>query len=130
MKITKHARREARLAFRACLANGALDESKARLIVQKIAEAKPRGCIGILEQFKKLIKLKLADRAASIQHAAPMTPEFQARIQADLTRVYGPGLSFEFKQNPALLGGIRVKVGGDVYDGSVLARLTALKESF
>jgi F-type H+-transporting ATPase subunit delta len=38
-------------------------------------------------------------------------------------------LNFIFAQNPALLGGIRVQVGGDVYDGSVQARLAALRES-
>jgi F-type H+-transporting ATPase subunit delta len=130
MKITKQARREARSIFRFCLDKDALNETKARLVIRQIAETKPRGYIGILEQFKKLIQLKLADRAAKIQTAAPITPEFQAQLQADLTRAYGAGLSFEFKQTPALLGGMRVQVGGDVYDGSVLARLTALRESF
>ena len=35
-----------------------------------------------------------------------------------------------FAQNPALIGGMRIKVGSDVYDGSVQARLAALQESF
>ena len=35
-----------------------------------------------------------------------------------------------FDQNPALIGGLRVKVGSDVYDGSIQARLKALAESF
>ena len=40
------------------------------------------------------------------------------------------GLNISFAQNPALLGGLRIKVGSDVYDGSVQARLEDLEESF
>jgi len=47
-----------------------------------------------------------------------------------LGRVYGPGLIFDFRQSAALIGGMRIKVGSDVYDGSVQARLNALVESF
>ena len=45
----------------------------------------------------------------------------------DLRRRYGNDLTAEFKVNPELLGGMRVKVGSDVWDGSVKARLTELK---
>jgi F-type H+-transporting ATPase subunit delta len=48
----------------------------------------------------------------------------------DLNRKYGAGLNIAFTQNPALLGGLRVQVGSDVYDGSVRARLDALRELF
>ena len=40
------------------------------------------------------------------------------------------GLIFSFAQNASLLGGLRVQVGSDVYDGSVKARLAALEEGF
>jgi F-type H+-transporting ATPase subunit delta len=39
-------------------------------------------------------------------------------------------LNLSFHVNPALVGGLRVKVGSDVYDGSVAARLQKLEESF
>ena len=54
----------------------------------------------------------------------------QAQLRADLARAYGGGLEFRFPHNPALLGGLRMQVGGDVYDGSVQARLAALRQSF
>ncbi|MBI1841861.1 MAG: F0F1 ATP synthase subunit delta, partial [Verrucomicrobia bacterium] len=43
---------------------------------------------------------------------------------------HGPGLQLSFEQNPALIGGLRIQVGSDVYDGSVAARLHELSESF
>jgi len=39
-------------------------------------------------------------------------------------------LVFAFSQNPSLIGGLRVQVGSDVFDGSVQARLADLEASF
>jgi F-type H+-transporting ATPase subunit delta len=59
-----------------------------------------------------------------------LTVAQQNAVTASLVRRYGSGLNFLFSHNPALLGGLRVKMGSDVYDDSVLARLNALHESF
>jgi F-type H+-transporting ATPase subunit delta len=130
MKITKQARHEARQLFRSCQVSGLLDDNRVRQTVRLVIEQKPRGFLPILSQFERLVKLDVARRAARIESAAPLTPAFQAQLQADLTRTYGAGLNFTFTANPALLGGTRIQVGGDVYDGSVQARLNALQESF
>ena len=55
---------------------------------------------------------------------------FQRGGHAYESRIYGPGLNISFVQNPELIAGLRIKVGSDVYDGSVQARLAALQESF
>jgi F-type H+-transporting ATPase subunit delta len=39
-------------------------------------------------------------------------------------------LNISYAQNPALIGGLRIQVGSDVYDGSVQARLNDLRENF
>ena len=44
--------------------------------------------------------------------------------------MYGPELNTSFADNPALIGGMRISVGSDVYDGSVKAGLAALENSF
>ena len=62
--------------------------------------------------------------------AAPLPEDLQAKVRSELGGVYGPGLNLSFGQNQALIGGMRIKVGSDVYDGSVQARLTALQECF
>jgi F-type H+-transporting ATPase subunit delta len=49
-------------------------------------------------------------------------------VKATLTKRYGAGLSFTFAQNSALIGGMRIKVGSDVYDGSIQSRLAQLEE--
>jgi F-type H+-transporting ATPase subunit delta len=56
--------------------------------------------------------------------------DLQASVLAGLHRVYGPDISSSFLQNPALIGGMRIRVGSDVYDGSVKAGLATLEERF
>src|SRR5437868_3616791 len=130
MKISKQARREAKQLFRSCLKDGLLDENRARQLVQRVLEVKPRGYLNILTHFQRLVKLDLDRRSAKVESATPLSQEIQAQVQAGLAREYGPGLNLSFAQNPALIGGMRIKVGSDVYDGSVQARLAALQERF
>lgn len=130
MKITKQARRDAKELFRATFVNGLMDEGKARQAVAQVLEKKPRGYVAILEHFKRLVKLEQDRRSARVESAVALTPEQQGSVRGGLQRLYGNGLNISFEQNAALIGGLRVKVGSDVYDGSVAARLAALEESF
>jgi len=130
MKITKQARREAKELFRSSFVNGVMDEGKVRNAVQKVVEIKPRGYVAILEHFKRLVKLEQDRRAAKVESAVALTPEQQSGVAANVQKLYGSGLNLSFEVNPALVGGLRVRVGSDVYDGSVAARLRQLEETF
>ena len=130
MKATKRARHEAKQLFRACQVNGLLDESRVRNTVAQLIARKPRGYLGVLSYLHRLVKLDVARRTASVESAVALAPALQSGVSRNLTRLYGPGLEVAFAQNAALLGGMRVKVGSDVYDGSVQARLAALAGQF
>ncbi len=130
MKISKQARRDGKQLFRCCLINGLLDENRVRQAVQAVIAQKPRGYVSILAQLQHLVKLDIERRTAKVESAGALSTEQQAAVKADLGRKYGAGLNIVFAQNPALLGGLRIKVGSDVYDGSVRARLENLREAF
>ncbi len=99
-------------------------------MVKQVIASKPRGYFGILSHFQRLVKLDLDRRTARVQSAVPLAETQQAAIKANLARRYGEGLLFAFTQTPGLIGGLRVQVGSDVFDGSVQARLAALETSF
>lgn len=130
MKITKQARREAKELFRSCVVAGLLEENRVRQAVQQVIQLKPRGYVAILTHFLRLVKLDLERRTAQVESATPLSPDLQTQIQTSLARSYGKGLNISFAQNPELIGGMRIKVGSDVYDGSVQGRLAELQESF
>ncbi len=129
MKISKEARRTSRQLFRACLVNGRLDESRVRMVVQKVSESKPRGYIGILESLVNQVRAEVESQRAIVESATELDQGMQSDLAANLSRKYGRELALEYHVKPELLGGIRVKVGSDVWDGTVKARLEALKAS-
>ncbi|MCL5098442.1 MAG: F0F1 ATP synthase subunit delta [Candidatus Omnitrophica bacterium] len=130
MKIPPQARRQAKQLLRLCMVNGALDDNRIRTLVRDFLTRQPRGFLQVLVHFKRLVQLEFDRRLARIDSAVPLPPSLQAAFQAHLTRQYGPGLQFRFTRNPALLGGVRVQVGSDVFDGTIHAHLEELRESF
>lgn len=128
MKINKQARRDAKALFNACKVNGVLDENRVRQTVGAVIAQKPRGYVAVLSHFQRLVKLDIDRRTALVESATPLSESLASDVKANLAQRYGQGLNVSFAINPALIGGLRVKVGSDVYDGSVKARLDALAE--
>jgi F-type H+-transporting ATPase subunit delta len=127
MKITKQARRDAKQLFNVCVVEGVLNDDRVRQAVEKVIAGKPRGFAGILSHFQRLVKLDIDKRTAKVESASELSGEFQASVQANLAKKYGAGLNLTFTVNPTLIGGLRIQIGSDVYDGSVQGRLTQLK---
>jgi F-type H+-transporting ATPase subunit delta len=130
MKITRKARREAKQLYTACLVDQQLDEGRVRAVVRETTEKKPRNYLPILIHFQRLVRLQLQRRRAAVDSATALPAALQTSVQDNLTRLYGPGLGFVFSQKPELIGGLRVQVGSDVYDGSIRSRLDALRDTF
>jgi F-type H+-transporting ATPase subunit delta len=76
------------------------------------------------------VSLDQLRHTAKVESAVPLSPDLQANVQAGLVRTYGAELKTSFVENSALIGGIRIRVGSDVYDGSIKAGLAALENSF
>jgi F-type H+-transporting ATPase subunit delta len=93
-------------------------------------QSKRRGYLAVLGEFRRLVKLESARHTARVESAVPLQADLRSRLRKNLETVYGEGMSTEFAENPGLIGGIRIRVANDVYDGTVKARLTALAKSF
>ena len=130
MKISKQAQRDARQLYRSCTVNGALDEARVRTAVQLLSEKKPRGYLGILSRMHRLVELDRQQHTARVESATPLPADLQADVTGRIQKTYGAGLDISFSQNPALIGGLRIQVGSDLYDGSVKTRLEKLEHSF
>jgi F-type H+-transporting ATPase subunit delta len=130
MKISKQAQRDARQLFRSCQQNNLLDENRVRQTVSLLSEKRPRGYVEILSRLHRLVKLDLERRAARVESALPLPADLQNDVANNIKKIYGDGVNIVFGQNPALLGGLRIQVGSDLYDGSVKTRLNKLEQSF
>jgi F-type H+-transporting ATPase subunit delta len=129
MKVSKQARRDGKTLFNACCVGGVLNEAKVRQAVSAVLAQKPRGYVGTLTHLQRLVKLDLDRRSALVENAVETTPAQREAVQAALAAKYGPGMNVSFAVNPALIAGVKIKAGSDIYDGSVAGRLAALNDT-
>lgn len=67
---------------------------------------------------------------ARVESAVPLAPDLRALLEHDIEQMFGRGVDAEYSENGALIGGVRMRVGSHVYDGSVRGRLAAIEERF
>jgi len=130
MKTPRQARREAHELWQICAAGGVLDEARARAVVDQIVQSRHGGSHAVLKHFVRLLRLDQEARTAIVATAAPLDPAVRAEIERGLARFDRRGLETRFVVDPSLIGGMRVQVGCDVYDGSVRGGLAALESGF
>ena len=128
MKVSKDALRTARQFMRLTLRNGTVDLAAARTIVGKVIADKPRNYLGILTSYQRLLRLEMEKRHAIVESAQGLSDTEEATVTADLQLRHGSDVTTEFRTNNELLGGIRVKLGSTVWDGSVKSRLESLRD--
>ncbi len=130
MKISKTAAAAARRLFGLCQVDGRLDNNKLRTVFTSLAEKKPRDYRAILAALHRLLRLDLEKRKVAIESAIELDAITRQRVFNDLALKYGNDLDVQYFINPALLGGLRIRVGDDVFDGSVQGRLDRLANAF
>jgi len=128
MKINKEIRQLGREMLRASFTDGQLDPGKIASLVQSLITRRPRRFMDVLQYYKRLLRLEIEKRHARIESAAQLDPEPAVDIVARLKRKYGEDLTTEFIVDPTLLGGVRVRVGSDVWDGTLRNRLERLQQ--
>jgi F-type H+-transporting ATPase subunit delta len=128
MKINKEIRRLSREMLRASFTDGQLDPGRIATLVDSLIARKPRNYIDVLKNYRRLVRLEVEKRRARIETASDVNPEATSKVIENLKKKYGSDLTTEFVVNPQLLGGMRIRVGSDVWDGTVRNRLEQLQQ--
>jgi len=94
----------------------------------RLAEQAVRGFGGrsIGAGLGRLVEMAAARRDRQVAHvtvAAPLTQTEEQRLGATLAGMYGREVSVKLTVDPAVLGGMSVRIGSDLYDGTVRRRL-------
>jgi F-type H+-transporting ATPase subunit delta len=116
----------AKAALAEKLVPGVSEEAKV-LITQAVTQ--PRGIkpTRLVERFAELAAKRQQRWIATVSVTRPLTQTQLSRLQAGLNAMYGRDLKVNVNVDPALIGGIRVQVGDEVLDASVLTRLGELQ---
>lgn len=110
--------------------DGRLNADRVRLVVEKVGEAKPRHFLNLLKDYQRLVRLETEKSSVLIESAAPLDDATAKELLNSLRAKYGQDLVAEFRVAPELIGGLRIKIGSDVYDSSVRERLNRLQSQF
>ena len=127
MKLNKEIRQVSRKMLQASFTDGQLDPGRISSLVDSLVTRKPRNYVDALKNYKRLLRLELEKRHATIETASEVDSTVRSEIEANLKSKYGNDLSTDFHVAPELLGGMRIRVGNDVWDGSVRNRLERLQ---
>ena len=127
MKLNKEIRRLSRKMLQASFTDGQLDPGRIASLVDSVIAEKPRNYVNVLKNYKRLLRLEVEKRHATIETASAVDPTIRSEIVSNLKSKYGDDLVSEFHVDPQLLGGMRIRVGNDVWDGSVRNRLERLQ---
>jgi F-type H+-transporting ATPase subunit delta len=129
MKIDRQSRQIAKKYFLACRnADGSVNEASVREIVPLLVDSKPRNYLAILTHFYRLIELALDENTIRVESATPLADK-GASVFAELEQQHGKAARTIYEENPSLLGGLRIRRGNNIWDGSLSGRLQRLQQA-
>lgn len=123
------ARKLSRQLFRLSLENGALSAERVGGVLAWIERHRPPHPAALLRAYHRLVAAEVARSRAEVEHAGPVSDDILQALGRELSGRYGRPLSLAPRPNPALLAGLRVRVGDDVYEASVAGQLAVLSSA-
>jgi F-type H+-transporting ATPase subunit delta len=122
----KSAQQLARKLLAASLVDGAVSAERVGGVLAYVEKHHPANPVMVLKAYHRLIAAELAKGEALVEHAGPVNDAMLAAIAAAMSRKYSRRVTATAKPNAALLAGIRVHVGDDIYESSVAGQLASL----
>ena len=122
----KKAQQLARQLFKMSVIDGSVSTDRVTGVLAYIEKSRPANPVMVLKAYSRLVSAELAKGRAVVEHAGPVNDATLGAIAAAMTTKYRRPVTATAKANPALLAGLRVKVGDDIYESSVAGQLAAL----
>lgn len=105
------------------LLGGRAQPTTERLVVRLVGQPRGRSLEGGLEALSKLAAERRDRSVAVVTSAVPLSDEQKQRLGAALTRLYGRQVHLNLDVDPAVRGGILVRVGDEAINGTISDRL-------
>lgn len=118
---------DGRVALLDRLLDGKVSPVTAALLRQAVQLPRGRHLYAVAEELAEVAAARRHRSIARVATPVRLSPEQEDRLRDTLTRLYGRPMSLQIELDEALLGGLVVRVGGEVIDGSVAGRLQAAR---
>jgi len=123
---SKKAQQFARQLFKMSLVDGIVSADRVSGVLAYVEKHRPANPVMVLKAYARLIATELAKGEAVVEHAGAINAATLAAIAAAMSSKYNRTVTATARPNPALLAGLRVQVGDDVYESSVAGQLAVL----
>ncbi|HRE80162.1 MAG TPA: F0F1 ATP synthase subunit delta [Opitutaceae bacterium] len=122
----KQVQQLARQFFAMSLVDGRLSEERVAGVLSYLEKNPPAQPIEVLKAYQRLVAIEVAKNEAVVEHAGPIGADVLSSIESSMSQRYQRTVTAKSKPNPALLAGLRVRVGDDIYESSVANQLAGL----
>jgi F-type H+-transporting ATPase subunit delta len=126
MRASKQSRQFARQLFRLSLAEGQVSAERVSAVLAHLAHQPPAQPLAVLQAYQRLIINQLARNSALVEHAGVVDDALLRSIEAVFTREYQRPITASAQPNPALIAGLRIRIGDDLFESSIANELAAL----
>ncbi|ROP40456.1 F0F1 ATP synthase subunit delta [Saccharothrix texasensis] len=109
------------------LVAGKVDATTKTLVDQLVREPRGQGVVNGLGDLASLAAKRRERSVAYVRSAVELDAAQQDRLEATLTRIYSRPIALHVEVDPTLRGGLLIKIGDEVIDGSVAGRLASLR---
>lgn len=120
---------DGRVALLDRVLDGKVSPVTAALLRNVVTLPRGRHLYAVAEELAELAAARRQRSIARVATPVRLTPEQEDRLRDSLNRLYGRPMSLQIELDEALLGGLVVRVGGEVIDGSVASRLEAARRT-
>jgi F-type H+-transporting ATPase subunit delta len=116
----------ARQLFTLSLVNGSVSAAQVEGVLAYLEKHPPAQPKQVLLAYRRLIARELAKSRVVVEHAGPVTDGILRSLEGALTQKYKSQITASAVQNAALIAGLRLRIGDDIYEASVAAQLEQL----
>lgn len=127
MRSAKEVKAGGKALFDVCIVDGVLNDDRVRAVLEKVRTLNGGDVLSLLKEFHRLVRLEIERTTAVVESATELPDSTKDAMRDSLTRRYEGRLrETRFVVSAELLGGVRIRVGSDVFDSSVRNRLERL----
>lgn len=126
MRASKQSQQFARQLFRLSLVEGQVSAERVSAVLAHLANQPPRQPLAVLQFYQRLITGQIARNSAVVEHAGAIDDGVLRSVEAAFAQKYQRPVAASARPNPALIAGLRITIGDDVYEASIASELAAL----
>lgn len=109
------------------LLSGKVNAATLRLVSEAVTRSRGRTLEQGLEHYEQLVAQRAQRYIAVVRTAVSLSENQQTRLQDALSRAYGRSIHLNIEIAPEIVGGLSIRVGDEVIDGTISGRLAEVR---